>query len=113
MRYARFAALAAAAALAALAAPAAAEPPDPVVIGWWSYFTPEGAQYQVPTNDPAHPITMYGDPNVYFYEPSGGQGLQGTAPPEGPCSRSQARPSPGARGLAARSRARRPLAGSR
>jgi MYXO-CTERM domain-containing protein len=72
--------LAALAVVTTLAAPAAAEPTDPVVIGWWSYFTPEGAAYQVPTNDPAHPISMYGDPNVYFYEPSGGNGLQGTQP---------------------------------
>jgi MYXO-CTERM domain-containing protein len=76
------AALVAAAAAAALARPAAAEPVDPVVIGWWSYFTPEGSQYQIPTNDPAHPISNYGDPNVYYYEPSGGHGLQDpTIPP--------------------------------
>ena len=78
MRFPRFAALAA---LTGLAAPAAAEPTDPVVIGWWSYFTPEGAMYQVPTNDPAHPVTMFDDPNTYYYEPSGGNGLQGNLPP--------------------------------
>src|SRR5262245_347393 len=64
----------------AMTAPAVAEPTEPVVIGWWSYFTPEGAQYQVPTQDPAHPIAFLGDPNVYWYEPSGGQGLKGTQP---------------------------------
>ncbi len=55
---------------------ASAEPTDPVVIGWWSYFTPEGSMYQVPTTDPNHPVTMYGDPDTYYYEPSGGHGLQ-------------------------------------
>ena len=67
------------------AASAAAEPTSPVVIGWWSYFTPEGAAYQVPTTDPSHPVTSYGDPDTYFYEPSGGHGLQGdpaTYPPD-------------------------------
>jgi MYXO-CTERM domain-containing protein len=67
----------------ALAAPAAAEPTDPVVIGWWSYFTPEGAPYKVPTGaDPNHQITGFGDPDTYFYEPSGAQGMQGMAPPD-------------------------------
>ena len=32
--------------------------------------------YQVPTTDPNHPVTMYGDPDTYYYEPSGGHGLQ-------------------------------------
>jgi MYXO-CTERM domain-containing protein len=72
----RLAAPAAFAALASLAAPAAAEPTEPVVIGWWSYFTPEGPAYQVPTTDPKHPVTSFGDPDTYYYEPSGGHGLQ-------------------------------------
>ena len=55
---------------------ARAEPVDPVVIGWWSYFDPEGGQYQIPTvSNPAHQISAYGDPDTYYYEPSGGHGL--------------------------------------
>jgi hypothetical protein len=48
---------------------ARAEPTEPVVIGWWSYF-----DYQkVPTTtNPAHPVTSFGDPDTYYYEPSGG-----------------------------------------
>ncbi len=76
MSLARRAALLAFSVATAVALPAAAEPTDPVVIGWWSYFTPEGGQYQVPTTDPAHPVTSFGDPDTYYYEPSGGHGLQ-------------------------------------
>lgn len=77
----RIAAAASLAAFASLASPAAAEPTEPVVIGWWSYFTPEGPAYQVPTTDPAHPVTAWGDPDTYYYEPSGGHGLQDSSIP--------------------------------
>jgi Carboxypeptidase regulatory-like domain len=67
--------LAAAATLAVLtiAAPALAEPTDPVVIGWWSYF--DNTKIDT-TTSPAHQVTMFGDPDTYYYEQSGGKGLQ-------------------------------------
>ncbi|MBI5534356.1 MAG: carboxypeptidase regulatory-like domain-containing protein [Deltaproteobacteria bacterium] len=67
--------LGASAALAVMGASATAlaEPTEPVVIGWWSYF-----DYQkVPTTtNAAHPVTAFGDPDTYYYEPSGGCGMQ-------------------------------------
>lgn len=67
------ASLAMASALASLAAPAAAEPPDPVVIGWWSYF--DNGKVDT-TTSAQHQVTSFGDPDTYYYEPSGGKGLQ-------------------------------------
>ena len=50
-----------------------AEPTDPVLIGWWSYF--DNSQIDT-TSSPQHQVTHFGDPNTYYYEPSGGHGLQ-------------------------------------
>ncbi len=55
-----------------VATPALAQPTDPVLIGWWSYFD----YTKVPTVGAAHPVTSFGDPDTYYYEPSGGFGLQ-------------------------------------
>lgn len=52
---------------------ASAEPKDPVVIGWWSYFDP--THYPTST-DMAYPVTFNGDPNDFFYEPSGARGMR-------------------------------------
>lgn len=52
---------------------ARAEPKDPVVIGWWSYFDP--VHYPTSTN-PAFKVTSNGDPNDFFYEPSGARGMK-------------------------------------
>ncbi len=52
---------------------ASAEPKDPVVIGWWSYFDP--VHYPTST-DAAHKVTFNGDPNDFFYEPSGARGMR-------------------------------------
>lgn len=67
-------ALAASAFVAAAMAPAEAKAAkeEPVVIGWWSFF--DGTR--IPTNDAAHPIRFHGDPNTYFFEPSGARGMQ-------------------------------------
>jgi len=62
----------AATAVFTLAAPALAEPTSPVVIGWWSYF--DNTKVDT-TTSPAHAVTMFGDPDTYYYEPSGGHGL--------------------------------------
>ena len=52
---------------------ASAEPTDPVVIGWWSYFD----YTKVPTTtNPGHSVTSFGDPDTYYYEPSTGHGMQ-------------------------------------
>lgn len=60
-------------AILSFAGPVLAEPTEPVVVGWWSHFSNQ----KVPTPSTAqHPIEMYGDPDVYYYEPSGGHGLQ-------------------------------------
>ncbi|MFO0760150.1 MAG: carboxypeptidase-like regulatory domain-containing protein [Byssovorax sp.] len=56
-----------------LAAPALAEPTEPVVIGWWSYF--DNTKVDT-TTSAAHQVTSFGDPDTYYYEPSGGKGLQ-------------------------------------
>lgn len=56
-----------------LASPAHAEPTEPVVIGWWSYFD----NTKIPTtSSAAHPVSSYGDPDTYYYEPSGAFGMQ-------------------------------------
>ncbi len=52
-----------------------AEPKDPVVIGWWSYFDP--VHYPTSTN-PAFKVASNGDPNDFFYEPSGARGMKDT-----------------------------------
>lgn len=56
-----------------LSAPALAEPTDPVLIGWWSYFD---NQKVGTTSSAAHPVGSYGDPDTYYYEPSGAFGMQ-------------------------------------
>ena len=71
--FAAFSALASFAAVVTFAAPAAAEPTDPVVIGWWSYFSDQKVDT---TTSPQHVVTKFGDPNTYYYEPSGGHGMQ-------------------------------------
>jgi MYXO-CTERM domain-containing protein len=56
-----------------LAGTAQAEPTEPIVVGWWSHFSNQ----KVPTpSTPAHTISGYGDEDTYYYEPSGGHGLQ-------------------------------------
>ena len=56
---------------------AQAEPTDPVVIGWWSYFAEKSEANKVPTTGHAdHVVDQFGDPDTYYYEPSGGHGLQ-------------------------------------
>jgi MYXO-CTERM domain-containing protein len=56
-----------------LSGAARAEPTEPIVVGWWSYFSNQ----KVPTpSTPQHMIDKYGDPDVYYYDPSGGHGLQ-------------------------------------
>lgn len=75
-------ALATALAAFAFAGPAAAEPTEPVVIGWWSYFDNTKV---ATTGSPQHPVTSFGDPDTYYYEPSGGKGLKedpAVLPPE-------------------------------
>ena len=65
--------------LIALALPLAArtEPSAPVVIGWWSYFAPETSANRIPTTtNPNHVVDHFGNPDTYYYEPSGGHGLQ-------------------------------------
>ena len=52
-----------------------AEPKDPVVIGWWSYFDP--VHYPTSTN-PAFKVTSNGEPNDFYYEPSGARGMKDT-----------------------------------
>jgi len=52
---------------------ARAEPTEPVVIGWWTFF--DDAKYDT-TSSSAHAVTAYGDPDTYYYEPSGGHGMQ-------------------------------------
>jgi hypothetical protein len=54
---------------------AAAEPTEPVVIGWWAYFDPVGTK-TASGGDPRYPIGQFGDPDTYYYEPSGGHGLR-------------------------------------
>lgn len=63
------------AALAAslFASGARAEPTEPIVVGWWSHFSNQ--KVQTPSA-PAHQITAHGDEDTYYYEPSGGHGLQ-------------------------------------
>jgi MYXO-CTERM domain-containing protein len=73
MRSARISSLAALVASLSYGALASAEPVDPVVIGWWSYFD----DVKVPTtSSPAHTIEGFGDADTYYYEPSGGHGMQ-------------------------------------
>ena len=56
---------------------AQAEPSEPVLIGWWSYFAPESDASKVPTTtNPSHVVDHFGDPDTYYYEPSGGHGMQ-------------------------------------
>ena len=66
--------------------PATAEPTEPVLIGWWSYFAEKTPANKVPTTGhPDHVVDHFGDPDTYYYEPSGGHGLQedpGILPPE-------------------------------
>jgi MYXO-CTERM domain-containing protein len=75
-----------AAAALALAPTVRAEPSEPVLIGWWSYFAPEGDANKVPTTtNPNHVVDHFGDPDTYYYEPSGGHGMQedpSVLPPE-------------------------------
>jgi hypothetical protein len=60
-------------AVTSAAAVASAEPKDPAVIGWWSFFDP--THYPTSTN-PAFPVTFNGDPNDFYYEPSGARGMR-------------------------------------
>jgi MYXO-CTERM domain-containing protein len=69
----RLAAAAAFFAASALPVAAHAEPTDPVVIGWWSYFDP--VHYPTSTN-PSYTVTYNGDPNDFYYEPSGARGMR-------------------------------------
>lgn len=52
---------------------ARAEPTEPIVVGWWSYFS--NTKVATPSSA-AHQITAYGDEDTYYFEPSGGHGLQ-------------------------------------
>lgn len=60
-------------AVTSVAAVASAEPTEPVVIGWWSFFDP--THYPTSTN-PAFKVTFNGDPNDFYYEPSGARGMR-------------------------------------
>jgi MYXO-CTERM domain-containing protein len=68
-----FSSLLAGLAIASTVQVASAEPTEPVVIGWWSYFSNQKVDT---TTSPQHQVTKFGDPNTYYYEPSGGHGLQ-------------------------------------
>lgn len=70
---ARLAAAVAFLAASSLSTAARAEPTDPVVIGWWSYFDP--THYPTSTN-PAFTVTFNGDPKNFYYEPSGARGMR-------------------------------------